>query len=169
MGTVIPKEIAKDEPCVRLLFHPLMVSNSDSKLRREAMLPRPNGREVSLFRLNYTTIENCVAMGLSMNYGGNEFWGFGIVTVEDVEETNQACDGAEAHIVYAPMHKGKYVSTDMDLCVDDENVELPMHADMVYTEPLPEEACKTRTAMRKYASSLVKRMNRSLVKNTQSI
>ena len=169
MDTVIPKEIAIYEPCVRLLFHPFMVSNSDYKLKREAMLPRPNGREVSLFRLNYTTIENCEAMGHSMNYGENEFWGYAIVTVKDVEETNQTCDGAEAHIVYAPMHKGEYVPTDIDLCVDDENVDLPMHADMVYTEPLPREACKARTAMRKYASSLVKRMNRSLEKSTQSI
>lgn len=162
MGILIPKTIDIDEPCIRLLFHPLMVSESNRKLRREAMLPKPQRNDVSLQRLNYTSIERIVEIGSGMNYGSNHLWGYATVKARDVEDNNVACEGAEAHITYAPMHRGEYASRDVDLYVDDKNVDMPMHADMLYSNPLPREESKVRTAMRKYATALVKRMNGSI-------
>ena len=53
------------------------------------------------------------------------------------------------------MHQGHYV-LDKDVFIDDDTVELPMHADLTYN--IANEG-DVSTRLRKYASQLVKKMD----------
>ena len=80
---------------------------------------------------------------------------------KDLKELNVLSDSKDTHwagikseIIYGPMHHGHYV-LDKDVYIDDDTVELPMHADLTYNTTNEGDVS---TRMRKYASQLVKKM-----------
>lgn len=151
---LMPKTIESDEPCVRCIFHPMMCSEHKRSLKREALLSAKNKREVLLLRLRYTTQEFCINHGKTLQMKGNTFCCLATITKIDIEEVDTG-DGVSCNLRYAPMHKGEYVG-EQAVYVADPNVDLPMHADMIYNQPLEEGSVQAR--MRKYASQLIKRM-----------
>lgn len=158
---LVPRSISEDEPCVRCVMHPMMYSESKQRLKREAILPAPNRKDVSLLRLNYTNIDFCIFHGKKLSNVNTSFKCLATLYRKDLKELNSLSDientlwsGIKSEIIYGPMHQGHYV-LDKDVYVDDDSVELPMHADLTYNN-LNEGDVSTR--MRKYASQLVKKM-----------
>jgi len=153
---LIPEHIDGEEPCVRCILHPMMYSESKQKFRREALLPPPNRNDVSLLRLNYTTIDFCAEHGKSIAKENVHYVGLVSITRNDVLSVNrEQKDCVSADIVYGPMHQDKYV-LDRPVYVDDPSVDLPMHADLKYNKAL--EAGEVRTLMRLYADKLMKKI-----------
>lgn len=158
---LVPRTISENEPCVRCVMHPMMYSESKQRLKREAMLPAPNRRDVSLLRLNYTNIDFCILHGRSLSNTNASFKCLATVHGKDLKELNNLSDskdtqwaGVNSEIIYGPMHQGHYV-LDKDVYVDDDDVELPMHADLIYYTANEGDVS---TRMRKYANQLVKKM-----------
>lgn len=158
---LVSKSISEDEPCVRCVMHPMMYSESKQLLKREAVLPAPNRNDVSLLRLNYTNIDFCISHGKKLSNTNASFKCLAILYGKDLKELNNLSDlkntqwsGIKSEIRYGPMHQGHYV-LDKDVYVDDDDVELPMHADLTYNS-INEGNVSTR--MRRYATQLVKKM-----------
>ena len=158
---LVPKSISEEEPCVRCVMHPMMYSESKQRLRREAILPAPNRRDVSLLRLNYTTIDFCIIHGKKLSNKNVSFKCLATLYGKDLKELNNLSEseniqwsGIKSEIIYSPMHQGHYI-LDRDVYVNDPTIELPMHADLTYNTT-NEGGVSTR--MRRYASQLVKKM-----------
>ncbi len=158
---LVPRTISEDEPCVRCVMHPMMYSNSKQRLKREAVLPAPNRRDVSLLRLNYTNIEFCIFHGKKLSNNNISFKCLATLCGKDLKEINDQSGskdtqwpGIKSEIIYGPMHQGHYV-LDKDVFIDDDAVELSMHADLTYNIANDGDVS---TRMRKYASQLVKKM-----------
>lgn len=164
---LVPKELDSAEECIRCVLHPLMYSNSQQKLRREAMLPPRESNKVSLLRLVYTEdgLPFCVKHGKSLSVKGQTFVGLASVTPQMVNECSDSIlkpHSLKAEVVYAPMHKGEYVDPTIDVYTRDPNVDLPMHADLTYSN---EGDSDVKTELRMFANELVKRA--SFVKVTE--
>src|SRR4051812_46331858 len=84
---VIPRKIASDELLVRSIFHSLHVSSKD-KLRREAFLPAPGGKEVSVLRLKYTCENGCKNHSLTIKMQNQTYQGLALIRVEMVLSSN---------------------------------------------------------------------------------
>lgn len=159
---LVPRSISENEPCVRCVMHPMMYSESKQRLKREAVLPAPNRRDVSLLRLNYTNIEFCIHHGRNLSNTNASFKCLATLYGKYLKELNNLSDskntqwaGVKSEIIYGPMHQGRYV-LDKDVYVEDDDVELPMHADLTYNT-VNEGDVSTR--MRRYANQLVKKMD----------
>lgn len=156
---LVPKKLDPTEECIRCVFHPLMYSNSGKQLRREAMLPPPGTNKVSLLRLVYAEggLPFCFNHGKSFSLSGQTFVGLASVTPQMVSECSDSVlrpHSMGAEVVYAPMHKGEYVDTTIDIDTQDPSVELPMHADLTYTDKDEDDV---KTIRRMFANELVKR------------
>lgn len=158
---LVPRLISEGEPCVRCVMHPMMYSERKQKLKREAVLPAPNKKDVSLLRLNYTNIDFCILHGKKLSNSSASFKCLATLYGKDLHELNEMSDiketqwaGVKTEIVYGPMHQGHYV-LDKDVYVDDDTVELPMHADLRFNTANEGDVS---TRMRRYANQLVKKM-----------
>lgn len=156
---LVPKTLDPIEECIRCVLHPLMYRNSKKELKREAMLPPPGSNKVSLLRLAYAEggLPFCVNHGKSLSISGQTFVGLASVTPQMVSECSDSIlkpHSMSAEVVYAPMHQGKYVDTTIDIDTQDPSVDLPMHADLTYTD---EEEDDVKTLRRMFANALVKR------------
>ena len=156
---LVPKKLDPTEECIRCVFHPLMYSNSRKQLRREAMLPPSGSNKVSLLRLAYAEggLPFCVNHGKSLLISGQTFVGLASVTPQMISECSDNIlkpHSMGAEVVYAPMHKGEYVDTTIDIDTQDPSVELPMHADLTYTDKDEDDV---KTIRRMFANELVKR------------
>lgn len=159
---LVPRAISEEEPCVRCVMHPMMYSESKQRLKREAMLPAPNRKDVSLLRLNYTNIDFCILHGRNLSSTNASFKCLATLYGKDLKDLNIVSNskdtqwaGVKSEIIYGPMHQGHYV-LDKDVYVDDDDVELPMHADLIYNTTNEGDVS---TRMRKYANQLVKKMD----------
>lgn len=155
----VSKKLDPTEECIRCVLHPLMYSNSKKQLRREAMLPPPDSNKVSLLRLAYTEggLPFCVKHGKSLSISGQTFVGLASITPQMVSECSDSIlkpQSMSAEVVYAPMHQGEYVDTSMDIDTQDPSVDLPMHADLTYTDKDEDDV---KTVRRMFANELVKR------------
>lgn len=162
---LIPKILDPEEECVRCVLHPLMYSQSKRRLKREAFLPPPGDNKVSLLRLAYTEggFTFCINHGKSLLITGHTFVGLASITPNMVKECSD--DVLNAHsscieIVFAPMHQGQYVDTTLDIDTTVSNIDLPMHADLVY-EMI--EQGEIQTTFRKFAHELSKKAKFILV------
>lgn len=170
---LIPKEIERDEPCIRCVLPSKM---HKGKFKDEAMLPRLSQNDVSLLREKYTTLEFCVEHGKRIDSQTHQLGALLRLSQSDVDEVNdwaqseasivenhetktKAICGMRAHIVYSPMDGDEYVSLSEDYYTD-SLISLPMHADMLFEEPL--EKGFVRTRMRKFANELIKRCQKVL-------
>ena len=156
---LIPKTLDPEEECIRCVLHPLMYSQSKRKLKREAFLPPPGDNKVSLLRLAYTEggLTFCINHGKSLLIPKHTFVGLASITPKMVEEcsddvlkTNSFC----VEIVFAPMHQGRYINTTLDIDTAVSNIDLPMHADLVYAII---EQGEVQTTLRKFAHELSKK------------
>lgn len=163
-GILIPKVVADDEPCIRCLTHPFFFNFKKKKLNSNAVLPPANKgrRDVSLFRLKYTSIDVCQERGeaLAKRIKENVFCGLASWTLNDVKGVNeeQRATGIEADIVYSPMHDEKYVDPNIDVYVAEPGIDLPDHADMMYNMPY-DKSDVVNTQFRMYANSLIKKIS----------
>lgn len=158
---LVPRVIDESEPCLRCVMHPMMFSERKQKLKREAILPAPQRKDVSLLRLKYTSLDFCISHGKKLSHENATFKCLAAIYLKDITNLNNESEteccpwaGIKVEIAYAPMHQGQYV-LDKDVFVNDKNVELPMHADLLYNM-INEGDVSTR--MRKFATQLVKQM-----------
>ncbi len=152
------------EICIRCVYHPIHIK-SNGQIKREALLPMKGGTDVSLLRKEYMSIEQCIEHGKNINMNGNTFTALASITRADVEQNNVWAQEQEdlsdigADIYYAPMHNNEYVSLEKDVYTDDEeNCNLPAHADLKYNTNYDLENDEVKTKLRKFVSSLVKKM-----------
>lgn len=164
---MIPRDIAPNEPCIRCV--------TPSKLRRgviidDVFLPFDHKTGASVLRLEYTSLDFCIDYGRKLDktrrLGG--LLKFNQQMVDSVNQwaqtdeskvTNQttnveSINGMSAQLVYSPMDgKDKYVDASKKWYTD-SCITTPMHADLVFAEPLEKGFVKTR--MRKFNHELVK-------------
>lgn len=167
---LVSKTLDSNEECIRCLLHPLMYSISRKKLNHPAILPAPNSSKVSLLRLKYANdgLDFCIKHGQSLSVKNNEFVGLAIITPDAVQKCNQIhkeqhpTGFVQAEIKYAPINRGEYVDTSIDIDTDSSDIDLPMHADLTYNN-LNEEDVKT--ALRMYANELLKRIKFAIYEN----
>lgn len=175
---LVSKEIAPDEICVRCLLRPLMKQNN-TKLRNTTVLPPKSERGVSVLRLRYCDEEFAVKHGKSLKVGNNVFWGLAEFTQKIVDSTNnwaqsdlskadgiEGVNGIEAHIEYKPMADGEYVNVEKDVFLDDPDIDLPMHAELIYPMNYTQEV---QTRLRNYANELIKRIKYNLVDDSGNL
>lgn len=171
---LIPKEIERDEPLIRCVIPSKM---HNGRFKDDAMLPRLSNNDVSLLREKYTTLGFCVEHGKSIDTQTHQLGALLRLSQRDVDEVNawaqteasivedlatktKAVCGMKAHVEYSPMDDGHYVSKTDDFYMDSP-ISLPMHADMLFEEPL--EKGFVRTRMRKFANELIKRCQKALM------
>lgn len=166
---LIPKDIAKDEPCIRCLL-PTKVNKQ--KIHPDAVLPRESKTDASVLREKYTTIERCIEHGKSIDpqthgLAGllrfsqaivdkvNEWAQTQEAEVENIETHEKEVSGVKAHLEYSPMKDTEtYADKNVDYYTDSTDLQLPMHADLMYEEPL--EKGFVRIKMRMYGSRLIR-------------
>lgn len=162
---IVPKEIDENEDCIRCVVHPLMYSESKDRLKEPAVLPKPGDNKVSLLRLKYTVdgTDFCVHHGLSLASGSSSFVGLAKICPKNVAECNvvsrklQSHNPISAEIVYAPMSGGNYLPNDTVVDTEDDGVDLPMHADLTYSN-IDNREGEVKTSLRMYAKELLKRV-----------
>lgn len=161
---IIPRVISPNERCLRLLFYPFGYKN---KIRKEAFMPPVDSTDISIHRLDYTTLERCKELGYKIHEERqkkqlsmpgiplSEFVGMAIILASLIEEANKYAEDEgidiKAMIAYGPMHNNEYI-LDRDVYVDDPDIDMPMHADIRYNKVC--EKGEVQTQMRKYAKFL---------------
>lgn len=159
IGMLVEKEIRHDESFYRAIFSPIHYSINDRKIKREALLP-PKGRcDVSMFRVKYISMEECIDNACNIQMKGQNFCVVATVSNRDIAHNNRTFskDKISATVVYSPMHKDKYVDKSIDVYTCDPNIDKPSHVDLTYSELMSDDS-DVKTKMRKYAHSLVKTM-----------
>ena len=163
---LIPREIAADEPCIRRIKPDKM---KKTRILPDVMFPREGCCDASLLRLDYTTLDFCIAHGKSLDANGrlgglvkftqslvdsvNQWATTDEAIVEDAETKLKSPCGVCAHIEYSPLDNDKYVDKDKEYYTDSA-ISHPMHADLMFHEPL--ERGLVRIRMRKYANQILK-------------
>lgn len=143
-------------------------------MRNTAVLPPKSENGVSILRLRYCDEEFAIKHGKSLKVGDSVFWGLAEFTQKIVDSTNkwaqsdlsraegvEGVNGIEAHIEYKPMiNDREYVSEGRDVFLDDPDIKLPMHAELIYPVDYTSEV---QTRLRNYANELLKRIKYNLV------
>lgn len=169
----IPKDIAPDEPCVRCVIPGKIKKN---RILPDALLPREERNDASLLRLNYTTVDFCVAHGKSLDPSNrlgalvkftqtmvdsvNQWATTDDAIVENNETKEKSACGISAFIEYSPMDNDQYVDRELDYYTDSP-ITLPMHADLLFREPLEKGLVRTRTRM--YTKELINRAEKAIM------
>lgn len=162
---IVPKEIDETEDCIRCVIRPLMYSGSKNRLKEPSVLPKPGDNKVSLLRLKYTAdgTDFCVRHGLSLASGDSSFVGLAKLCPKIVSECNAEFknnypqSSLSAKIVCAPMSGGNYLPDDVIVDTGDDSIDLPMHADLTYSN-IDNQEGEVKTSLRMYARELLKRV-----------
>jgi hypothetical protein len=128
--------IGDQELLVRGIVHPMFCHSDKPTLKREAFLPPPNKSDVSLLRLQYTNSNFCKKQAKGLKLGENKYCGLGLLLAKSVKETNTSTigQGLEVEVRGTPINStGEYVKLPPVFIKDPG---LPMHADILYSEPL---------------------------------
>lgn len=153
MGISIEQTISDDEVLVRGLVHPLFAKAN--KMDRNALLPPAEKCDVSVLRLNYTNLNFCKKHTKALKIGICNYWGLGAFKNIHLSMVNSLKDiELRADVVYSPIdEKNNYINdiSQITTC----NLGLPMHADLRYSEPVPQKGTPA-TKHRKYAQELLK-------------
>ena len=179
---LVDKVIAPDEVCVRCVLYPKMRLNKNSAdLSGSTFLPNKRGQnDVSILRLRYCSEEFAVKHGehiAEKMKNGNpnaRFWGLAELTQQIIDSVNEwalsddsialgidGVNGIQASIEYKPMFDDyHYVTDGRDVYLDDQTIEFPMHADLIYSRQLCPEV---QTRLRNYTNELLKRIKFKLV------
>ena len=172
---LIPKEIASDEPCIRCVMPSKM---KKGRITVDAMLPRVSNNDVSVLREKYTTLDFCVEHGKSIDSQTHKLgallrftqqvvddvneWAQTMASVVENQETHEkAISGMKAHLEYSPMIDGDNYADKTKDYYTDSPILLPMHADLIFEEPL--EKGFVRTRMRVFGNELIKRSQKAIM------
>lgn len=161
-GVLVSKDVCPEEKCIRCVYHPLMIK-TNGRLKREALLPPHNRKDVSLLRLKYTDENFCINHGKKTTLNNQIFYGLASFFVESVIDCNQWANATnnmiKAEVKYSPISNGVYISKKDDVYTEDDSIDLPMHADLFYNIENNNEEGEPRTQLRAYATELVKKVN----------
>jgi hypothetical protein len=125
-------------------------------LKREAFLPPPDKRDVSLLRRSYTDDNFCKNHSASLAIKNNDYCGLATFCAYHVIEINKLSEPEmRVEIKATPLDKNKNQIKHPPVFVNDPG--LPMHADLLYQTPLVKG--EIYTAYRAYASKLAKVAN----------
>jgi len=153
MGINIEPIISDDEILVRGLVHPLFAKNN--KMDRNALLPPAEKCDVSVLRLNYTNLSFCKKHTKALKIGANNYWGLGAfknIHISTINISNEV--ELKAILICSPIDESsKYIEDISQVTTD--TLGLPMHADLRYSEPVPQKG-NPATKHRKYAQALLK-------------
>lgn len=153
MHELVLREVDDSEVCIRCICSPLHVKAKTGTLKREAFLPPPNKREVSLLRLRYTDLNFAKSHAKSLKLTDQTYWGLASIVKSDIKSVQIEDDAFSVDILGTPISKDKkYIPVNISVYSDDEG--LPMHADLIYSEFA--DANEVKTQMRKFANILVK-------------
>jgi hypothetical protein len=150
---VISESIDDLEVLIRGILTPFHYSRSKNKPKREAFLPPPRSNEVSVLRLQFTTIDFCKKHAQTIQMKDNEYIGLIAVQVLSIKESNQEDALYQVSVMFSPLDEHQNRITEK---VFTDTLGLPMHADIVYSfetiegKTLPQE-------IRKLADLIVKR------------
>jgi hypothetical protein len=152
----IPFVVSNEETLVRGIVHPLFYSPNKKVLKREAFLPPPDKREVSLLRRLYTNDNFCKNHSASLSIANNEYCGLATFRACHINQINEETDPeARTEIKATPLNKDNKPISRPPVFVNDPG--LPMHADLLYQVPFVKG--EVYTSYRAYASKLVKLAN----------
>ncbi|WP_236974826.1 hypothetical protein [Membranihabitans maritimus] len=138
MDRTVPRNISEEENLLRGIVHPMFYSNSKGTVKREAFLPPPERRDVSLLRRKYAIDDSfCKRHCKSLKIGTNKYVGIAVFLASHITKINNDEDSTIPIIV-----KATPLSTTGELIPKDEKVYittpgLPMHADLLYKIALP--------------------------------
>lgn len=153
MGISIEQTISDDEILIRGLVHPLFAKGN--KMDRNALLPPAEKCDVSILRLKYTDLNFCKKHTKALKIGTCDYWGLGAfrntntITINSSKEVELRAD-----VICSPIDENNnYIENISKVTTD--NLGLPMHADLRYSEPIPQKGIPA-TKHRKYAQELLK-------------
>ncbi|TXH31505.1 MAG: hypothetical protein E6Q96_00070 [Cyclobacteriaceae bacterium] len=130
---IIPRTIDDDELLVRGIVSPLFVKKK--KLTHNAFLPPPGKTEVSLLRHSYTSDDFCKQHAQSLNIKNQTYTGLATFLNQHIAIiTDKNNFSVKAKILASPLNK-RFELIKSKL-LHKMHPGLPMHADLVYSEPL---------------------------------
>jgi len=154
----IPFTIDTKELLIRGIVHPMFYSNSDMTIKREAFLPPPNQKDVSLLRHSYTNDNFCKKRISKLKLGNNVYCGmatFHMFHINEIKNIIPINERIDVEVNGTPLDANdKYIDSPP---VYTNMPGTPMHADLVYEFPIVKG--QPQTKHRKYASLLAKISN----------
>ena len=121
---------------------------------RNALLPPHGHSDVSLLRLRYTNLDFCKRHAKSINIPDAKYWGLGAILSKHIDLLNKKKEeiGITAKLVATPLNESFNIINNIEVYTDTPG--LPMHADLVYDEPMVKG--EPATSHRQYARELLK-------------
>ncbi len=169
---LVDRTIEDHEQCIRCVLHPFMISKG--KLNYNSMLPlfKRGRKDASFLRLRYTDFSFCLHHGQNLAKEADvELEAFACITKHILDGVNNWANspdsntendegemqpnGVHAELKGTPMSNGEYIKDEVAVYLDDETIELPMHADMLYDAPYEDEV---KVQYREFARQLLKRV-----------
>ncbi len=96
-STKIPTHFNKDEKIIRSIFSPINIHNSKGTLLPNSFRTPPEKDEVSVNRLDYTSVDFCKELAKKNEKAGDRYYfGFAVLLKNDIDEANST-------IVYSPI------------------------------------------------------------------
>jgi len=122
---------------------------------RNALLPPAEKCDVSVLRLNYTNLSFCKKHTKRLKIGASNYWGLGAFKNIHIFKINISSEvELRADVICSPIDEStKYIENISQVTTD--TLGLPMHADLRYSEPIPQKG-NPATKHRKYAQELLK-------------
>lgn len=165
-GELVDKIIGENEIFLRCIMSPMFYDSKKERPVREAFLPRPESTDASMFRLRYTSLEECANIGETIKMKNNIFLGIASISHTKIIDQNKEFSSQKTIIqgnpIYAPMHNDDYIQDDC-IYTHDPNVNKPGHIEFRYNHPFPREG-EIKTLMRLYANKLAKQSKMEFVK-----
>ncbi len=130
----IPKEISDDEILARGIFHPLMVSKSKGKLKKEAFYPLIGTKEVSVLRYYFSNPNRLKTDFKKINIRNNKYFGIALINANEINNLseNKKTNLSDVIIAASPLNENH--NPIEDEIIVSEMPGLPMHADIVYNQ-----------------------------------
>jgi hypothetical protein len=149
-------KIEDNELFVREIFHPMFYSESKKKLKPEAFLPPSEKCEVSLLRRNYCSDDFCKNHSASLIINGSVYFGLATFNAANIKNINLTPTFENiAKIIASPLDENKNQRTTPPVFKNDQG--LPMHADLLFSNPLRKG--EVQTLYRRYANEIIKVAN----------
>lgn len=174
---LVDRTIDDHEQCIRCVLHPFMISKG--KLNYNSMLPpfKRGRKDASFLRLRYTDLVFCSQHGQKIAKEVDaDLEAFACITKHILDGVNNWAsspdsnteddkgemhpNGVHAELKGTPMGKGEYVKEETEVYLDDETIDLPMHADMLYDGPYEDEV---KVQYREFARQMLKRLKYAII------
>ncbi len=137
MAQPIPRTIDENETILRCLVHPMFYSRSKKAMKREAFLPPPNKKDVSVLRRDYTSDDSfCKNHCKTIKIGVSTYIGIAVFLARHIREiNNDEQTTIPMELKPTPLNpENELVSGYKEIFMDTPG--LPMHADIIYERPL---------------------------------